>query len=320
MITILLLVTAFLLPGSQLTEYDPLKVSGKTAVTDAEFQYGSPAREVPLRIYLPELHDAAPVILFSHGLGGSRENNQYLGDHWAGRGYVVVVMQHAGSDVAVWKDVSPGRRLTAMKAAASGQSFLSRVQDVTATLDQLKKWNTSDTRFAGRFDLQRVGMSGHSFGAVTTQAVSGQNFGRRGQQWTDRRIKAAVALSPSEPAIGGTAETFAKVRIPWLLMTGTEDKSVISRTTPEDRRKVFQQLPASGHFYELVLDQAQHMAFSDRTLLGRQQRNPNHHRVIKALSTAFWDSCLREQSDAQQWLNGSGAKSVLESKDQWQRK
>jgi hypothetical protein len=41
----------------------------------------------------------------------------------------------------------------------------------------------------------------------------------------------------------------------------------------------------------LVLHNAEHSVFTDRPLPGeREPRNPNHHRVILALSTAFWDA------------------------------
>ena len=40
----------------------------------------------------------APVVLFSHGLGGSREGYGYLGSYWAAHGYVAVHLQHIGSD------------------------------------------------------------------------------------------------------------------------------------------------------------------------------------------------------------------------------
>lgn len=40
-------------------------------------------RRVPLRIYRCESKTARPVVLFSHGLGGSREGNPYLGHHSA---------------------------------------------------------------------------------------------------------------------------------------------------------------------------------------------------------------------------------------------
>ena len=56
------------------------------------------------------------------------------------------------------------------------------------------------------------------------------------------------------------------------------------------RLAVYPVLPPGGK-YELVLDGAEHSAFTDRPLPGdRETRNPNHHRVILALNTAFWDA------------------------------
>ncbi|MEZ5304880.1 MAG: hypothetical protein R3F11_30155 [Verrucomicrobiales bacterium] len=112
---------------------------------------------------------------------------------------------------------------------------------------------------------------------------------------------------------------FGSVKIPWLLMTGTKDDSPIGNTTPEKRREVFPHLPDGGK-YELVLDGAEHMAFSDRTLVGTKHRNPNHHQAIIALTTAFWEAYLRGDEAAKTWLDGDGAKAVLDPKDQWQRK
>jgi len=86
------------LQTQQVAEYDPLVCDGQVKVMDTQFSYGEQKRIVPLRIYAPTNEAAASVILFSHGLGGSREACKYLGNHWAGRGYVAVFMQHAGSD------------------------------------------------------------------------------------------------------------------------------------------------------------------------------------------------------------------------------
>ena len=303
----------------QQSNYDPSTTSGKVTVTDTEFEYDD-GKKVPLRIYLPESESAAPVILFSHGLGGSRKNNPYLGNHWAGRGYVVVFMQHSGSDEEIRKDVPRRERLKAFKAAASPESLKRRTGDVPATLDQLEKWNAQGQKLASRLDMEKIGMSGHSFGAITTQALSGQSYGRRGKMFTDERIKASIAMSPSAPQIGNDERTFGEIKIPCLLMTGTKDKSVIARLTAEDRLKVFEQLPSNGHFYELVLYDAEHMAFSERTLSGGAQRNPNHHKSILALSSAFWDTYLKEDQPAKNWLNGKESKKILDSKDKWQMK
>jgi predicted dienelactone hydrolase len=160
------------------------------------------------------------VVLFSHGLGGNRDGSPFLGKHWSARGYVTVFVQHPGSDDSVWKDVAPSERVAAMRRAANGENFMLRVKDVSAVIDQLENWNEiKDHPLNGRMDLKRIGMSGHSFGAVTTQAVSGQSFLGR-SAFTDPRIKAAAAMSPSV-AQGAKAErSFGKVTIPWLLMTG----------------------------------------------------------------------------------------------------
>jgi predicted dienelactone hydrolase len=45
---------------------------------------------IPIRVYLDQSHGPKPVILFSHGLGGSRENNGFLGKYWAAKGYVSI--------------------------------------------------------------------------------------------------------------------------------------------------------------------------------------------------------------------------------------
>ena len=48
--------------------------------------------------------------------------------------------------------------------------------------------------------------------------------------------------------------------------------------------------------------------------------NPNHHRVILGLSTAFWDAYLRKDAEARSWLNGDSPRNVMEKQDRWQKK
>jgi predicted dienelactone hydrolase len=308
--------------------YDPLAASGASLPEPLELVVhdADQNRDIPVRVYLPAATTPgtitpAPVVLFSHGLGGARDNNPYLGKHWSARGYVVVFLQHAGSDDSVWRNKPLAERLAALRAAADATNFLHRTKDVPAVLDQLAAWNgESGDPLAGRLDMDHVGMSGHSFGAVTTQAVSGQSFAGQAQPFTDQRIKAAIMFSPSSPRRGTADDAFGAVAIPWLLMTGTEDTAPIGDQTVESRLKVFPALPA-GEKYELVLDGAQHSAFGDRALPGdRGERNPNHHRAILAISTAFWDAYLRNDAAAKAWLDGDGPRSVLQDKDRWRRK
>ena len=80
---------------------------GLYAVETARYDWQDEARqrEIPVKLYFPKTGDGPfPVIIFSHGLGGSRDNYEYLGRHWASHGYVSVHLQHKGSDAAVWKD------------------------------------------------------------------------------------------------------------------------------------------------------------------------------------------------------------------------
>lgn len=318
----LLIVSAPLLIARSDVPYDPLRIDkDQPTQTDLTVKDQKRSRDIPIRVYLPKEKIPAPVVLFSHGLGGSREGSAFLGSHWAARGYVAVFLQHPGSDESLWKDKPPAQRMAALRAAADLENFRLRIDDVRAVLDQLDEWNkTNGNPLAGRLDLKRIGMSGHSFGAVTTQAVSGQRFVRSAAM-TDARIKAAVIMSPSGARAGGDQTlAFGGVKIPWMLLTGTKDTAPIGDADVASRLSVFPALPPGGK-YELVLYNAEHSVFTDRALPGdAQPRNPNHHRAILAVTTAFWDAYLRDDAKAKAWLDGDGPRKILEQDDRWRRK
>jgi predicted dienelactone hydrolase len=305
--------------------YDPLAVDPAFHPSHIDLTVHDTARErdIPIRVYLPAKTTPAQVVLFSHGLGGTREGSVFLGEHWAARGYAAVFLQHPGSDDSVWKDKPEQERMQAMKEAASIKNFILRAQDVPAVLDQLAIWNSwiendKTNAFGGRLDMKKIGMSGHSFGAVTTEAVSGEAMPGDNQGFTDPRIRAAIVFSPSAPHTLSPEEAFASVKIPWLLMTGTKDVTLIGPADMKSRLSVYPALHGAPK-YQVVLFNAEHSVFTDRALPGEHEpRNPNHHRVILALSTAFWDAYLRGDAGALAWLNGSGPRSVMESDDQWQ--
>lgn len=301
--------------------YDPLQLPRDGAVHSLELEVPdlTTGEARPLLIHLDDVPGSHPVVLFSHGLGGSRDVSAYLGRHWAARGYVAVFLQHPGSDARVWKQVPRGERKQAMIQAASGRNLRRRLEDVQDVLDALTEWNRqSGNPLYGLLDMETIGMSGHSFGAVTTQAVGGQSrpFGRIRE--TDRRIRAALPMSPSCPRFGDPETAFASVTIPWLLMTGTRDISPLGGADLESRLGVYPSLPATIPRYELVLDGARHSAFTDHELTPEAgERNPHHHRSILALSTAFWDAYLRHDMEAIAWLHGPEVRSALQPADRW---
>jgi predicted dienelactone hydrolase len=300
--------------------YDPLAVSAvPPKIVDLTVHDAARNRDLPVRVYLPTNSAPQPVVLFSHGLGGSREGSKFMGEHWAGRGYVAVFMQHPGSDDSVWKGKPFEDAMPELNRAASLENFLLRVQDVPAVLNQLELWNAdTNSPLADRMNLKKIGMSGHSFGAITTEAVSGESLPAGGQRFTDPRITAAIAFSPSSPRAGSAATAFGSVKIPWMLMTGTKDVVAIGNETVASRLSVYPNLKLAPK-YEVVLNNAEHSVFIDRALPGDSEpRNPNHPRVILALSTAFWDAYLRDDAAALAWLNSEQPRSVMEAEDQWQ--
>jgi predicted dienelactone hydrolase len=193
--------------------YDPLAVdpSFHPRTQDLTVHDSSRNRDIPMRITFPANESGAPVVLFSHGLGGSRAGSQFLSEHWAARGYVTVFIQHPGSDDSVWKDAAPEERMAALRKAASLENFVLRINDVHAVIDQLATWNKSGL-LMGRMDLNKIGMSGHSFGAITTEAVSGETLPLSGRGLRDQRIKAAVIMSPSVPHSGNADRASAQSR------------------------------------------------------------------------------------------------------------
>ena len=100
-------------------------------------------------------------------------------------------------------------------------------------------------------------------------------------------------------------------------VAGTKDVSPLGETDANARLTVYPALHGVPK-YQVVLNNADHSVFADRALPGdRSRRNMSHHRVIRALSTAFWDAYLQDNKDALAWLNGTGPRSVMEPADDW---
>ena len=183
------------------TEELPVRLSAfKVEVIREVWLDESRGREVPVKIYYPaDLKNRAPAIIFSHGLGGSREGYEYLGRFWAENGLISIHLQHAGSDEAVWKGKK--QPLAEMrKAAANPANALERVKDVSFTLDRLAKINNQPGPLKGLINLQKIGLAGHSFGAHTTLLIAGQQMilpGGRELSFADKRVRAVIPMSDS---------------------------------------------------------------------------------------------------------------------------
>jgi len=270
-------------------------------------------RSVPVKIYYPaDCNAPCPLIVFSHGLGGSRENYEYLGRRWASWGYVSVHVQHKGSDDEVWKNAGPAGEMAALKkASADPANSVDRPKDINFAIDQMEKLNKASGLFKGRLDLDHIGVAGHSFGAYTTLAVAGQVVGGRlfQKSFADPRVKAAIAMSAPVFRRQPPDKAYGKIKIPVMHMTGTLDDSPIGETSAKERRLPFDYIKA-GDQYLVTFNGGDHAIFSGRA---RQNniKDERFHSLILASTAAFWDAYLKDEPKAKIWLKGSGIRKLM---------
>lgn len=295
-------------------------------VSDATWRDAVRERDVPVRIYAPNAIDKTvaantpstsstsstrfPVILFSHGLGGSRAGGQRWARHWASHGYVVVAMQHAGSDETLWKDRSPRDLNANMKSAMTLNNLGLRIGDVRFVIDEVIRRTAAGEAAFISADPRRLGMSGHSFGAQTTLAIAGQKAGMLGgQAGLDTRIVSAVAFSPNARNKFNVARQFGDIRIALFSITGSEDGSVLGDGTRyQDRMLPFENMPAGGK-YLVVFEGGDHMVFGGHELSGRRLETARDREIqagVKAATLAFWNSTLKQDESARKWLESGG--------------
>jgi predicted dienelactone hydrolase len=292
------------------------------AMLNLEWHDAARERRVPVRIYYPETGgDRLPVIVFSHGVGGTRGGYSFLGSHWASQGYVCVHPEHLGSNAAVWQ--AERDPMAALRNAATDKAnAVNRVGDVRFTIDQLTPLQETPGPLQGRLDLARVGAAGHSFGAATTLGAVGQRIpdaeGRE-HLLVDARIRAAVVLSPSAPRHKDRlGPLYAAIRVPILHITGTLDESPIGLTSAVERRTAFDHIDSADQYLAIFRD-ADHMTFTDvkRSRLGRE-RQAAVHPLVQTITTLFWDAFLRDDRRAdlaQRLQDVVGDAGTLESKN-----
>ena len=318
---VVLLVLAMAPPAfSQTYKPDPGAFSVEIFLLDLQDEDRD--RAVPIKVYMPR--DAVgprPIVIVSHGLGGSRDGLSYLGNHWASHGYLCVHMQHPGSDRSVWEGLARRDILSAMKKAAQDpMNAINRAGDTTFVLNEIEKLSKdAESRIHGKVDLAKAGIAGHSFGAWTAMAAGGMTLGgAQATQLGERRIRCMIPLSP--PVAKDKRrydQIYGSLSIPSLFMTGTLDTSVISpSTTAADRQIPYDKMHGVSKKgwpkYQINFDGADHMTFSGET--GRSKRlrkadpktDPIFHSLILQSTTAFLDAYLLKDKDAKAWLNDGG--------------
>lgn len=259
-------------------------------------------RVVPYKLYLPKGTGPFPVVVHSHGLGGNREASSYILQAVAEAGYIVVTLQHAGSDSGILGGGGrPGTEAAVVAAGRTGmtaEAAQARYGDLPFALDQIAK----DPSLKGKADLAHIGMSGHSFGALSTLTAVGQRLASAPAEtrYAEPRIKAAIAYSPNKPRGDDPKLAFARIKTPMLHFTGTADTTPFDlEKTPFERTTPYQAISGADQ-YLVILDGADHALFGGRRVTTGQLRpiDPPQMEIVKAETVRFWNAYLKGDATA----------------------
>ncbi|GIK49292.1 MAG: hypothetical protein KJZ75_00565 [Hyphomonadaceae bacterium] len=284
--------------GSSAAQAAPAAPTEGVEIVYGEWRDAARDRVVPYKLYLPSARMPAPVVIFSHGLGGNREAASYLLEYLAANGFAAVSIQHPGTDETLLRGGGGMERLR--ESVRDVRAAAARFGDVRFVIDQLERENAGGVH-AGRFDLSRIGMSGHSYGALTTLIAVGQRpAAGPADRFRDFRIDAAIVYSPNAPRNQEPAAALGDIRTPILHLTGTADRTPLDlEMTPEGRQIPFRTIAGADQFL-IVFDGGDHMIFS-----GRVQRSGRMNaaqqaqtEAIRRESLTFWRAYLLEDASA----------------------
>jgi predicted dienelactone hydrolase len=216
------------------------------------FAMGKAAAGAPLHV----AERRWPVVLLSHGTGGSAPDLGWLGCRLAAAGFVAIAVSHHGNTA-----VEPYRP----------EGFLcwwERAKDLSVALHRL----AADGPFAGRLDVSRVFTAGFSLGGYTVLALAGAitdltqfqqwlstqkdrggpreypdvadhipslaatsaefraSHARHCHSYRDARVRAVLALAPAPPVRAFTVDSLRAIPLAVGIMVGPADVEAPAET------------------------------------------------------------------------------------------
>jgi len=277
-------------------------------VSDLVLHNAQRSRDLHVRIFYPSEAGPYPVIVFSHGAGGSQDCCEALTRHWAAYGYVTIQPTH--DDSALQRRNSGEENIRFLEAVRDALKkpalWESRLQDISFVLDSLSVLEHRVPGLVGNMDKDRIGVGGHSMGSYTAEAIAGAWIdlpGHPASNLADPRVKAVLALSPQGPGqFGLNDHSFDRIALPYLGITGSLD-SLGPRASPAWHKFPFEHCQP-GDKYHLFIEGANHASF-----ITARSLSPNHAAQGQAIlgytnsaALAFWDAYLKNDARAKQYL------------------
>jgi predicted dienelactone hydrolase len=270
--------------------------------------------------------DKHPLVLLSHGTGGSAEMLAWLAEPLAAAGYVVAAVNHHGNTAAEQEPSAAGFML-----------WWERAIDLTRLIDHLVR----DDEFGSMIDFGKIGAAGFSLGGYTVLVSAGAitslslweefcrsprrdgtcvaqpefpamfdefakiknhplvmaSLARHSNSFRDSRIRAVVAISPVGSVL--TEDGLRRVTVPVRLVVGSADTTTPAATNAARLAAVIPKaelvtLPNVSHYTFLAEctpagQKAQHLLCADSPGLDRAAV----HRSVAADARTFFDKTLQ---------------------------
>jgi len=183
-----------------------------------------------------------PIVVISHGTGGTHLGYRTLAAHLALNGYVVLMPEH------------PGDNRNNNELANAPENLSNRPRHISLTIDAL----LHDPHFRSAVDTNRIAIIGHSMGGYTALAVAGGKPSTQQGQVVDviadKRVKALVLLAPATPWFQ-EQDALREVIAPILMLTAEHDPhtpawhaNVVVQGLAEQTQLTHRVIKNAGHF------------------------------------------------------------------------
>ena len=181
-----------------------------------------------------------PLVIISHGNGGSHLVYRTISTHLAKNGYIVAMLEHYGNNRNnnQWENTNA--------------NLINRPRHVSLIIDELLSIN----RFGKSISVNNIAVLGHSMGGYTALVLAGglprTREGEKIEVSSDPRVKAIVLLAPGT---GWFMNSLQNVTIPILMLIAEHDQitprwnaEIVLNNVPDKAQVTFREVENAGHF------------------------------------------------------------------------